>query len=114
MSNTLTMTRVWTCPDCHITHLVGAVVESDSCCGRAVVRPKTFDDRVQVSIFGNKRAYTFLKVGIDLRAGDLVQVPLRNTNVIGTVIALESEYAGMCAPVLQRITKREPAEESIK
>jgi len=107
---TLTMTRSWTCPDCGKSYTVGNVIDADSCCGRAVMKPVTYKDRVQVTVVGAKRDYTYLKGVLDLKVGDLVEVPLRTMNVLGTVSAVESEYAGVCRSVIRRV----PVERTIE
>lgn len=107
---TLTMTRNWTCPDCGKSYVVGNVIDADTCCGRAVMVPPTYKDRVQVSLFG--KSYTYLKGSLDLQVGDWVRVPMRKTVAIGEVTALESQYAGKCLPIIGTMERRRPTEES--
>lgn len=103
MSETITFTRDWTCPECGQVYKLGDTALMDSCCGRNVLKKPTYKDRVQVNIMGNKRDYTYLKGDLDLQLGDTVEVPLRQMRVLGTVTALESEYGGECKAVLRRV-----------
>jgi hypothetical protein len=98
-TTTMTFTRLFTCPDCNRSYLKGEVCPVDSCCGIAASRPVVYKDRVQVSIFGSKKAYTYLRGDLELKVGDRVEVSVGTASrgtVIGVVTSLESTYGGSC------------------